>query len=292
MTCERQWLLHYVEKLKTTMEPERRARGTAFHSVMAWHFGPQVANPLGKPQLDGYDELGPIASLDAALVKDCGVHRRLKEETIAAYAYWKVRNILAGYKPLWVEKEITATVAELDPAGCEGPLAYLNDEVLSIKPDLVATDGVRIRCIDHKVMGGSGDRIRPPSPDRDPWQLAFQVLFYLHVLRLPRVQDMVGGRVEDFVIHRVKSQRPFDCALFPVAELAPMQAALPRLIRLAAAQDTKLVQRHKTGETMQPTGLLTGACFGQWECDYVPLCTTHTDEGWQGIVEAVYAHDD
>lgn len=295
--CERMWELHYIHRLKTAMEPERRARGTAFHTVMAWHWGPLVKamdgspNPAGAPHLDGYDTLGPQASLDLALDKDCKQHRRLKEETMACYSYWKLRNILAGYRPIWVEREITATIAELDPAGVDGPLAYLNNEVLSIKPDLVATDGVRIRAFDHKVMGGSGDRIRAPSPGRDPWQLKFQVLFYLHVLRLPRVQEMIGGRVEDFVIHRVKSSRAFDCALFPVLEIGMMQQALPGMIRLAAQRDTELVNRVKNRLPILPTGIMTGACHAQWDCDYVPICVSHSTDGMRDVIDVEYERE-
>lgn len=279
-TCEQMYAFNYAEKLRPREEPERRLRGTLTHTCLAYHFGPRATVPA---------QFLHVKTLDEALLEDGRNYPKLIEHAKACTTALVARGLGASWAPVLCETELSATVAEIDPAGCTGPLAHVNDKEVTCKPDICMRRNRRLRAGDYKVTGGTGSKLVPVNTASDMYELHWQFHFNLAIMRTEKNQDILGGRVDGYTLIKIKGTPSYDYYEHDVFESQAIADELPALLRKSVADKVALEERLAQSLAPRKTGLVVGACFdGSWDCDFVHLCRAGTKDRQDLLRTALY----
>lgn len=273
--CERYWALRYKQGLVIKKEPRGRHIGTLVHTHMAYHFASKMDMPpewLKTP-------------LEKALERDAHGAPDFLRKSKEVYAAYRARHPQDFSFPVAVEEEFRARIGDLDPGG---PMPELDDEIVTCRTDLVGKTNGKLAITDHKTtsMGGRDGRLEPWKDDGE-WKTNFQVLMNVAILRTPENQFILGGRVDAFIINRIKVTEPFDFMPNRVGLSAIALEDVGRTARTYVAREKAIEKKIENGEA--PTPNFGERCWTRYgACDYYAICTAHSRDEQAQIIDTHY----
>lgn len=273
--CEVRWYLYAFKHLQPRYSNKYLRIGTILHTALAYH---HVLEMDRKPEwFVKYPDMLTALEEDA---RGKPAELRNALEFIDAYKYYYTGS---PWVPIACEEEFIATVGALDPAGEDEPtedltfldargepsivhLPSLNDEVVSCRPDLIIIENGRNIVVDHKSGGSARDgsgRLPILNPQYPDFTYFWQAMVNLHIVR----QQMP---IEEFVLNRVKRDRPFDFSRDTLTIPEKMYGKVPAAIRASVKRDRALRRKVARGEAMTPHPF---ECETKWgSCPYSRLC--------------------
>jgi len=278
--CERKWAFRYHWDFRPPARADKdwRLGGTLIHLCLAYYYASRMP-------VETQPHWFKVKDLYQAL-KDEGQGRdHVIESAKASLAAYMQEYAADDIRPMWIEKEWTAKLGELDPGG---PWPELDDEEVTCRSDLVyeLTRSGFGNIMDHKSFGVSKTRrdgtLVKWSPDGE-FSLNWQILVNLQIvraelLRMGRDPTWLRG----FVIQRCTRNSPyvFDRNVVPISQAA--YSYTPRLLRKAVKMELDLMARIEAGDAPDPN---YDACYGKYgPCDYIDVCRAATDEQAKAVL--------
>ena len=263
--CRRAGAFRYHFHRRLRRDKEHRILGSLVHLALAYYYGARLDKKpawIKDPQEDYAAEI--MAGVDTA-------HRQIYKEKVAKCVKAYARRFAGeSLKPMGVEREIVATIGEIDPGG---PWPELDSEIVTARMDLDGFINGKIDVIDFKCTGGNRQKGSLGAFDRLEWETNRQFREILLIMRA-RYATPVRG----IVIRQIMREPPFDFRDEPITIPAAFYAMTGRQMRISMKRIINLQAALRKGEPLPYDGALTDHCSkGAWgPCDYLAVCSQKT----------------
>jgi len=272
--CERAWALRYYYWIRQNVDNEYRMGGSLIHTCYEYYYATKMSEEMRKERCPWFYRQTLQERLEEQ-GRDFPELVEMAKENLAAYMQVYSHEPV---RPLWIEREFSATLGEIDPGG---PHPELDDEVVTCRSDLVFENDDGIWIMDYKSVGAQGtgrDGRLWRWKANNEYALNLQVLVNLHLVR----RVLGAGRVRGFIIQRTTRQGPYDFDRHVLS--VPMKAykETPRQLRYAVQHEMEVARTIQEGGRPKPS---FNACFGRYgACDYRDACMAKDDAGFQAVL--------
>ena len=271
--CERLFSLAYYHKLTTKFEPDYRLLGTLIHTRLAYHYAAQLEEP---------PDWFSIPVEDALAHDGAGQRPDLLETSDRVMRMYLERWSPDPWKAKAVEYEFTASVKELDPDGVAIHPGE-DDEKITAKVDLYVESNGQDWIVDHKTKRLAWNAKRLPDWEPKEFQLSWQVLLYLNVVRAHCRREGLR-QPAGFMIQRVTRELPFDSDRNVVPIPQEPYAMAPKTARMLIQNELRVRNKIQSNLPLVPN---FGACNGIFGCDFQKLCAAGP-KARPGIIRNAY----
>lgn len=265
-----------------------------------------------------------VRDLAPSVMKEEAIARALAEQIrdegdeaaasdyIEATAYYAQAYANDQFVPLWAERELEATVDELDPPMFRSSLPMLDGaarrdrdfdaavgrDTVTARLDLMckSSKSGALWVVDYKSVGPSGcwwkgehaGKLKGWTTHNNEFLISWQALMTLHIARAHLAREGVKDPIKGFVIRRLTRQEPWDTDEWILVTPQLAYQRTPGLIRRAVRREHELIQQHAEGVEADWTGILTGACFTRYgACEYRPACASPTKEDFDKALDLI-----